>query len=99
MVEPSVFCVGGFQVSVAEPLPVGGGGVVAELTVIVNSGRETAAALPSLTLILMFANVPVALGVPVSLPLVRLNVAHDGLFAIDHESELPSGSLAVGANE
>jgi hypothetical protein len=37
-------------------------------------------------------------GVPVSLPVVLLKLAHTGLFAIVKLSVLPSGSLADGEN-
>ena len=67
---------------------------------IVNAGSE-ALAVPSLTLIAMSANVPTfaAAGVPVRRPVVALNVAQLGRFAIANVSVPPSGSLAVGANE
>ena len=54
---------------------------------------------PSLTLIVMPANVPAAVGVPVRRPVVVLNEAHAGRFAMLNVSVLPSGSLAVGVNE
>ena len=68
--------VGGVQLSVAEPV------VVVDDTTIENAGSE-AVRLPSLTLMPMFEYVPVCalLGVPDSLPVVVLNVAHAGLFA------------------
>jgi hypothetical protein len=47
----------------------------------------------------MDENVPVAPGVPASLPVEVLNVAHDGLLRIENVSGLPSGSLAVGWKE
>jgi hypothetical protein len=56
-------------------------------------------AVPSLTLITMFEKLPVDVGVPVSRPVVALNVAHAGRFVIANVSVLPSGSLAVGVNE
>ncbi len=48
----------------------------------------------------MFENVPVCalLGVPDSLPVVVLNAAQAGLFAMLNVSVLPSGSRAVGVN-
>ena len=57
------FCVGGVQLSVAEPV------AVLDETTIENAGKE-AVRLPSLTLIWMFEYVPVCalLGVPDSLP-------------------------------
>ena len=64
-----------------------------------NAGNATLAALPSLTLIAMLANVPAAVGVPWSCPDVALNVAQVGLFATLNVSVVPvSGSLAVGVN-
>jgi hypothetical protein len=55
--------------------------------------------LPSLTLMAMLANVPAALGGPWSWPVVVLNVAQAGRFAMLKVSVSPSGSLAVGVNE
>ena len=48
----------------------------------------------------MFENVPVCalLGVPDSLPVVVLNAAQAGLFAMLNVRVLPSGSRAVGVN-
>ena len=56
---------------------------------------------PSLTLITMFAKVPIwaCVGVPESWPVVALKLAQDGWFVIENVSALPSGSLAVGLNE
>jgi hypothetical protein len=68
-------------------------------TVIENAGNATLAALPSLTLIAMFEKVPTAVGVPWSWPVVALNVAQAGRFAMLNVSVSPSGSLAVGVNE
>jgi hypothetical protein len=69
-------------------------------TTIANVGSETVV-VPSLTLIRMLENVPVCvlLGVPDSLPVVVLNAAQAGLFAILNVRVLPSGSRAVGVNE
>jgi hypothetical protein len=47
----------------------------------------------------MDENVPVAVGVPESLPVVVLNVAHEGRLRIENVRGLPSGSRAVGWNE
>jgi hypothetical protein len=90
---PFVFCVGGVQLSVAEPV------VVVDATTIANAGSE-AVELPSLTRMTMFEYVPVCvlLGVPDSLPVVVLKAAQAGLFAMLKVSVLPSGSLAVGVN-
>src|SRR5688572_16831966 len=77
-----------------------GGRFGAALTVIVKAGNEALAA-PSLTLIEMLANVPTfaLVGVPLSRPVVVLNVAQLGRFAIANVSVPPSGSLAVGVKE
>jgi hypothetical protein len=66
----------------------------------VNGGSETLA-VPSLTLIVMFTKVPTfaTAGVPVSRPVVPLNVAQLGRFAIANVSVPPSGSVAVGVKE
>jgi hypothetical protein len=67
--------------------------------VIENAGNATLAALPSLTLIAMFANVPAAVGVPDSRPVLPLNVAQAGRLVMLNVSVVPvSGSLAVGVN-
>jgi hypothetical protein len=68
------------------------------LTVIAKAGSE-ALAEPSLTPITMFEKLPVDVGVPVSRPVVELNVAQLGRFAMVNVSVLPSGSLAEGVNE
>ena len=93
-VVPFVLCVGGVQLSVAEPV------VDAVDTTIANAGSE-AVELPSLTLMRMFENVPVCalLGVPDNRPVVVLKVAQAGRFAMLKVSVLPSGSRAVGVNE
>jgi hypothetical protein len=90
---PFVFCAGGVQLSVAEPV------VVVDDTTIANAGSE-AVEVPSLTLILMFENVPVCalLGVPDNRPVVVLKAAQAGLFVMLKVSVLPSGSRAVGVN-
>ena len=90
---PFVLRVGGVQLSVAEPV------VDVVDTTIANVGSETVE-VPSLTLMRMFENVPVCalLGVPDSLPVVVLNAAQAGLFAMLNVSVLPSGSRAVGVN-
>jgi hypothetical protein len=61
----------------------------------VNAGKA-AVAVPSLTEIEMFANVPVAVGVPDSLPVCASKAAHAGRFVTLNVNGLPSGSLAVG---
>ena len=49
----------------------------------------------------MFEYVPTwaSAGVPDSIPVVLLNVAQEGLFAMPKLSDWPSGSDAVGVNE
>jgi len=54
----------------------------AAATVIENAASATLDALPSLTLIEMLANVPAAVGVPWSCPVVVLNVAQAGRFVM-----------------
>jgi len=54
--------------------------------------------LPSLTEIVMPLLVPAAVGVPASLPVDVLKVAHEGLLAILNVSASPFGSFAVGVN-
>ncbi|HXQ21002.1 MAG TPA: hypothetical protein VN812_04965 [Candidatus Acidoferrales bacterium] len=79
------------------PVMVGGAGAV---TVIVNGARD-ADAVPSLTEIVILANAPtlVDAGVPDSWPVVVLNEAQDGMFAIEKLSAAPRGLDAVGVNE
>ena len=68
------------------------------VTTIENDASD-AEACPSLTLIEMFENVPAAVGVPDSCPVVVLKVAQAGMFATLNVSVVPaSGSLAVGVN-
>jgi hypothetical protein len=76
---------------------IGGGAAV---TVIVNGGRD-AVAVPSLTEIVMFANVPTSVfaGVPDNCPVVALNDAQKGMFAIENVSAAPRGLEATGVNE
>ena len=83
--------VGGVQLSDAEPVPP----EVADETTIAN-GASDALALPSLTATVTPLKVPVAEGVPESLPDVVLNAAHEGLFWMLNVSASPLGSLAVG---
>jgi hypothetical protein len=75
-----------------------GGEFGAGATVIVNAGSEVVA-VPSLTLMVMFAKVPAAVGVPCSRPVLAVNVAHAGRFAIRNVKGSLFGSLAVGVNE
>jgi hypothetical protein len=63
----------------------------------VNAGR-LADAWPSLTLITMLAWLPVLVGVPARRPVLVLNVAQVGRFAMLKVSVLPSASVAVGVN-
>src|SRR5436190_21110588 len=72
------------------------GGRFGCVTAIENAGND-AVACPSLTLIAMLADVPAAVGVPWSCPVVVLNVAQVGMFATLNVSVVPvSVSLAVG---
>jgi hypothetical protein len=67
----------------------------------IENAASDALALPSLTLIVMFAAVPTfaEAGVPVNCPVVVLNVSHDGLFVMLNVKVVPaSASLAVGVN-
>jgi hypothetical protein len=70
---PSLFCVGGVQVTVAEPFEIW-------LTVIVNAASE-ALVTPSLTEMTMFEYVPTlaAVGVPARCPVPALKVAQAAL--------------------
>ncbi len=90
---PACVCVGGV------PLIVGGiaGGAV---TWMLNVGSGTLV-VPSLTLITMFEYVPTfaVAGMPLSCPVVVLNVAHEGLLEMANVSVLPSASDAAGWNE
>lgn len=74
-------------------------GVVAvtAMTRIAN-GARLAVALPSDTVIAMFAKSPtsVAVGVPLSRPVSVSKAAHEGLLAIEKASRSESASLAVG---
>jgi hypothetical protein len=73
---PSVFSVGGVQLSAAPPEETS--------TTLIEKARSAVVARPSLTLIVTLAYEPtcVALGVPESKPLLVLNVAQLGRFAI-----------------
>lgn len=53
---------------------------------------------PALTLMTIFENVPLFedVGVPESLPLAVLKLAHDGLCDIENLSVVPRGPLALG---
>jgi len=64
-------------------------------TVMLNHG-SAAEETPSDAMIITPENVPAALGVPASWPVVVLNDAHDGLFAMLKVSLLPSASEAEG---
>src|SRR5215470_14038352 len=65
-----------------------------------NAGRD-ADCTPLLTLmtILPYAPAWAAVGVPESMPLVALKVAHAGRFWIEKVSAVPAGALVVGWNE
>jgi hypothetical protein len=100
----SSFAVGVNEYRMPSRTEVGGvpeivGGVFGEsVTVIVNAG-SAAVSSPSLTLILMFANVPAAVGVPCRRPVLVENVAHEGGPVIENVSGSSSSSSAVGVNE
>jgi hypothetical protein len=64
-------------------------------TAMLKAGRE-ADILPSLTVRTMFANVPVAVGVPDSLPVFASSAAQVGLFWLVKLSASPSLSAADG---
>jgi hypothetical protein len=63
--------------------------VLAGATVTVKAASDVDA-LPSLTVMAMFANVPVPAGVPYSVPLELSNVAQAGLFVMLKVSLSPS---------
>jgi hypothetical protein len=67
------------------------------LTAIENAAKDVVA-LPSLTRIVMFENVPTfeLVGVPDKRPVEVLNAAHAGLFEILNVSLSPFASLALG---
>jgi hypothetical protein len=79
----------------------GGGDDPADAATVIVNALSDAVALPSLTLITMFAYVPVweLEGVPVRVPVEALKVAHTGLFWMLNVSALPSASAAEGAKE
>src|SRR5688500_11252388 len=87
---PSVFSVGGVQLTVAVPLDSAN-------TDRLNAGSETTA-VPSDTEIVMLVKLRMSSrpGVPDSLPVAVLNVAQDGRFWMLNVSALPSGSVALG---
>ena len=68
------------------------------MTVRANAGNA-ALAEPSLTEIITFAVVPTAVssGLPESLPVTVLKLAHSGLLRIAYDSMSKSGSVAAGA--
>src|SRR5262245_51033947 len=88
---PSAFVVGGVQLISAEPVAAG------PFTVRSNAARD-AVALPSLTEMTMPDVVPAspAAGVPESLPVVVLNVAHAGVLLMLNVMVSPSASAADG---
>src|SRR6185369_6572767 len=89
---PTVTCVAGV------PEIVGALFDVAAVTVIANEGNCALPPLPSETLMRMLLNLPAAVGVPLSAPLLVLNVAQAGLPAMAKESVSPSASAATGWN-
>lgn len=87
---PSVFCVGGFQLTVALPFDVA-------TTEIVNPASD-ALEYPSETEMATLAYEPTsaATGVPKRRPLVAVKDAQDGLLRIEKAGVGPSGSDTVG---
>src|SRR5262245_11608587 len=65
-------------------------------TTSISNGRSVASAMPSVTVIAMFAYRPAAAGVPDRRPVDALKVAHDGLLLIRNLSVCPSASDALG---
>ena len=82
-------------------VPVMVGARLGAACTVIENGASEAVALPSLTLMVMPDVVPTLAdaGVPVSRPVVLLNVAHAGLFAMEYVSASLSASLADGWNE
>jgi hypothetical protein len=68
------------------------------LTLMLKAGSDATLA-PSDTLIRMLPNAPAADGVPVSAPVVALNVAQAGRFWTPKDSVAPVAPVAVGVNE
>ena len=77
-----------------------GGWFGARSTVMLNGGSACGDALPSDTAIAMLEYVPAdpTGGMPLSSPVLVVNVAQAGLFEMLNVSESPSGSLADGSN-
>ena len=71
----------------------------ADATLIANAGSELVCT-PSLTLMTMFEYVPTWLleGVPESIPVEVLKLAHDGMFSTENVSAVPLAALVVGLN-
>jgi hypothetical protein len=74
--------------------------IVSGATTLIAKGASVAVVLVSLTLIWMFAKVPmlVLVGVPLNCPVLLLKFAQAGLFAIVKVRGSWSGSEAVGVN-
>ena len=70
----------------------------AAFTLIVNEASD-AVETPSVTLIVMCESVPMSLaaGVPVSIPVAVLNVAHGGAFLTENVSFTPLAAFTLGA--
>jgi energy-converting hydrogenase Eha subunit E len=77
-------------------VPLMTGGRLETAAAVMEKLASVAVKAPSDTLIAMLDAVPATVGVPLSLPVVVLNVAHAGLLVILKVSALPSGSDAVG---
>lgn len=92
-----VFSVGAVQVSVADPVPGGGG--AGAVTSIVNGPIEAVDPL-SLAVMVIAPVVPSSalVGLPLNAPVVTLNVAQAGIPVIENVT-VPLLSVAVGWNE
>lgn len=67
----------------------------------IENADSDAEVLPSLTEMVMFEKTPAALfvGLPLSLPVAVLKLAHEGLLTTENVRVSPSGSDAEGVNE
>jgi hypothetical protein len=78
------------------PLIVGAPFAGAELVTVIVNAASDALAEPSVAVMTMFPDVPAAVGVPLSCPVVVLKLAHAGWLLIEKRSGSLSGSLAEG---
>ena len=97
MVVPSVLFCGGDQLSVTAPVPPPPDGAAATATL--KPVRLAVPPLPSLTVMVMLGNVPVAVGVPDNLPVELLMVIQAGWPVTLKVSVSLSASEAVGVKE